>query len=191
MVESISNWAQTIITAVIIVTIIEMILPKQSNSKKYMQMIGGLFIIFTIISPIITKFSNVEEFKKNIESYEKYFVIDNSIEVSAQEINTISENQTKSLYISSLKTDIKDRLLEEGYNVISLNIEIEEEDFSKINSISLQIDKNIKENKIEKVNIGEEKEELNDSLTQNEINEIKIYLNLQYSIDKNNIKINM
>jgi len=189
MIESISNWAQTIIVAVISVTIIEMILPKKSNSKKYIQMVGGLFIVFTIISPIISYFSNADDFRESIQSYEKYFETNNSIEVSAEEVNAISENQTKSLYLSTLKTDIKNRLLEKGYKVNSLNIEISDEDLSKINSISLQIDKNKIE--IEKVNkIKENKQEIHSGLTQKEINEIKTYLNLQYSINKNNIKVN-
>ena len=57
MIDFLSNWAQGIIVAVIIATIIEMILPNGS-SKKYVKVVVGIYILFTIISPIITKFSS-------------------------------------------------------------------------------------------------------------------------------------
>ena len=46
--EWISHWAETIIVAVIIGTIIEMILPS-GNSKKYIKTVIGVYILFTII----------------------------------------------------------------------------------------------------------------------------------------------
>lgn len=49
MIDFLSNWAQGIIVAVIIATIIEMILPNGS-SKKYVKVVVGIYILFTIIS---------------------------------------------------------------------------------------------------------------------------------------------
>ena len=48
MIGFISSWAEQIIIAVIVVTILEMILPK-GNSKKYIQTIMGVYILYTII----------------------------------------------------------------------------------------------------------------------------------------------
>ena len=56
MVEWISNWAESIIVAVIIATIIEMILP-EGNSKKYIKVVIGVYVLFTIITPVINKFT--------------------------------------------------------------------------------------------------------------------------------------
>lgn len=56
MICSISSWAEQIIIAVIIATILEMILPK-GNSKKYIKTVIGIYILYTIISPIITYIS--------------------------------------------------------------------------------------------------------------------------------------
>lgn len=53
MINNISSWAEQVIIAMIIATIIEMILPK-GNSKKYIKMIIGIYILYTIISPVIT-----------------------------------------------------------------------------------------------------------------------------------------
>ena len=56
MVSWLSNWAEAIIIAVIIATIIEMILP-EGSSKKYIKVVIGVYILFTIVSPVITQFT--------------------------------------------------------------------------------------------------------------------------------------
>ncbi len=53
MISNISSWAQQIIIAVVIATILEMILPK-GNSRKYIKTVIGIYILYTIISPVIT-----------------------------------------------------------------------------------------------------------------------------------------
>lgn len=53
MINNISSWAEQIIIAVIIATILEMILPK-GNSKKYIKTVIGIYILYVIISPVIT-----------------------------------------------------------------------------------------------------------------------------------------
>ena len=63
MISFMSSWAEQIVLAVIVATIIEMILPKNKN-KKYIQMVIGVYVLFNIISPII---ENKEEF--SIEKY--------------------------------------------------------------------------------------------------------------------------
>ena len=65
MMNFISSWAEQIVLAVIVVTIIELILPNNKN-KKYIQMVMGVYILFNIISPII-KNKNV---LSNVEKYE-------------------------------------------------------------------------------------------------------------------------
>ena len=57
MIEFFSTWAEQIVLAVIIATIIEMLLPNNKN-KKYVQMIIGIYILFNIISPIVFMFSS-------------------------------------------------------------------------------------------------------------------------------------
>lgn len=49
MINWISNWAQGIIVAVIIGTIIEMVLP-EGNCKKYVKVVIGIYIIFNNFS---------------------------------------------------------------------------------------------------------------------------------------------
>ena len=71
MIEFISSWAGQIITAVVLVTILEMILPK-GNSKKYIKTIIGIYILYIIISPAI-KLVGGKEIKIDSKIYEKYF----------------------------------------------------------------------------------------------------------------------
>ena len=54
MIDLFNTWAKNIILAVMIVSIFEMILPKNKNTK-YIKMIMGLYILFNIISPLIGK----------------------------------------------------------------------------------------------------------------------------------------
>ena len=58
MISFMSSWAEQIVLAVIVATIIEMILPQNKN-RKYIQMVIGIYVLFNIISPII---ENKEEF---------------------------------------------------------------------------------------------------------------------------------
>ena len=207
LIEWISTWAEQIVVAVIIASIIEMLLPN-GNNKKYIKAIIGVYILFTIISPIIGKFVNID--LKDID-YEKYFK-----EVETQE--TISQSLTNNektmgeIYISNLKADMKNKLEEKGYRVenINLNVELEDEkNYGKINEIVLEISKSSKEsenitkeanntiaiNKIEEVKIGNKIENEKEIKIKREIsngdkNEVKDYLASVYDVKKKNIRIN-
>ena len=77
--DFLSYWLQGIVIAVIITTIIELILPN-SNSKKYIKVVLGVYVVFNIITPIVNQFfdSNfelssivdVDEYMKKMELYE-------------------------------------------------------------------------------------------------------------------------
>lgn len=69
MVEFISSWAEQIVLAVVVATIIELILPKNKN-KKYIQMVIGVYVVFNIISPIIKNKDEISVEKYNIDRYE-------------------------------------------------------------------------------------------------------------------------
>ena len=113
-IEWISDWAQAIIVAVIIGTVIEMILP-EGNSKKYIKVVIGVYVLFTIISPIITKFtgknievSDVLELDQYIEEAKKSANVQNSIQNENQ-------NNIMSIYSSGIKDDIKAKVEAKGY----------------------------------------------------------------------------
>lgn len=208
LIEWISTWAEQIVVAVIIASIIEMLLPN-GNNKKYIKAIIGVYILFTIISPIIGKFVNID--LKDID-YEKYFKEVETQETISQSLTTNNEKTMGEIYISNLKADMKNKLEEKGYRVenINLNVELEDEkNYGKINEIVLEISKSSKEsenitkeanntiaiNKIEEVKIGNKIENEKEIKIKREIsngdkNEVKDYLASVYDVKKKNIRIN-
>lgn len=199
MIDFLSNWAQGIIVAVIIATIIEMILPNGS-SKKYVKVVVGIYILFTIISPIITKFSS-NNFNINdildTKAYEEQMA--KSDEDISKKIEENNNRTIKDIYQSNLESDIKAKLKDKGYEVLNTYIQIRDDENYTIEFISLSLDKNEKEEsnqvrniEIEEVNIqiGETNTQESDtSLGASEKQEIAEYISSTYDIDIKNIEI--
>lgn len=208
MVGFLSSWAEQIIVAVIIATIIEMILPS-GNNKKYIKSVIGVYILFTIISPILGKITNID--LDNID-YEKYFKELDTHQTVSQSLTQNNDKSIEEIYESNIKQDMKLKLKEQGYIVenINLNIEFKNElNYGKINSINLSVYKakeseetsessksnTIAVNKIEKVTIGNtikntSNNKNKENLKESEKNEIKKYISSVYEVNKKNIKVN-
>lgn len=195
MINAMSSWAKSIILAVIVSTIIQMILP-EGNNKKYIKTVIGLYILFTIISPIISKISGGNS-TIDVSKYENYFNVESTTTASA---NVIDKNLDNT-YTSSIKADIKNRMKQKGYKVNSIDANIElnnEESYGTINSlkISLEREENNNNSNIQAVNKIEIKisnntnEVKQNNLTSMEKQEIKNYLSETYSIKKENIEVN-
>lgn len=217
LIEWISTWAEQIIVAVIIGTIIEMILPN-GNNKKYIKTVIGIYILFTIVSPVISKISNKDI--TNIDlNYEKYFKNTDTYQTMSQSLANSNDKTVENIYINNLKQDMKNKMLERGYVATDIQVQVildETSNYGKINQISLRLEKKketeetdelqknigneIYINTIEKVNIGNNTNTIKHntvgtdtiaiSISSNEINEIKEYLSNVYEIKKKNIQIN-
>ena len=209
MIAFLKSWANQIIVAVIIATIFEMLLPN-GNNKKYIKMIIGLYVLFTIIQPIITKVT-----RNNIDisdfNYKKYFNED-VLESSSQDFEDNNSKLIKQAYIDNIKSDIKTKLKQKGYEVISCNVNIinsgNEEEYGIIENISLKIKKVADEEKsteetsniikVENVDINISNSSNNNTnnteeksnLSEKEKTEIIEYLANEYSINKKDIVIN-
>lgn len=212
MIEFLKTWANQIIVAVIIATILEMLLPDGKN-KKYIKLVIGIYVLFCIIGPIITKVTgtNIDISKFN---YEKYFDRE-IVQTTSQDFESNNSKLIKQAYIDKIKSDITTKLNKKGYEIISLDIEIIEDEnkdtYGAIQNLSLEVEKlenkekNKKEStrtntiKIENVDIN-----VNNNMTNNESNTVKEktnisdnekieiieYLSDEYSIDKKSIVIN-
>ena len=156
MIAWLSSWAGSVVASIIVCTIIELVLPNNSN-KKYARTVIGIYILFTILSPIITKISSNDI---NIIG-----TIDSVI--SSTEYEEISENSgldttenIKQIYKNNIEQDIISKLKQKGYDsvitAISINF-IDGEDYGKINQLNIKINEKIEnENEIkvvENVNI--------------------------------------
>ena len=195
MIEFLSSWAQGIIVAVIIATLIEMILPK-SSSKKYVKVVIGMYILFTIVSPIIKKLGgkDINLNTIDIEKYEQQISkSDNTISRKFEDNNTRS---IKDIYVSNLKADISAKLKEKGYEIDTSDIQIKDDENYTIVKITLKLikmeQKQEKNNEIviNTVEIGNTiSQKDSKTLSDDDKQEVKDYISETYDIDKKNINI--
>ena len=195
MIEFLSSWAQGIIVAVIIATLIEMILPN-SSSKKYVKVVIGMYILFTIVSPIIKKVGgkDINLNTIDIEKYEQQISkSDNTISRKFEDNNTRS---IKDIYVSNLKADISAKLKEKGYNIDTSDIQIKDDENYTIVKITLKLikmeQKQEKNNEIviNTVEIGNTiSQKDSKTLSDDDKQEVKDYISETYDIDKKNINI--
>lgn len=195
MIEFLSSWAQGIIVAVIIATLIEMILPN-SSSKKYVKVVIGMYILFTIVSPIIKKVGgkDINLDTINIEKYEQQISkSDNTISRKFEDNNARS---IKDIYVSNLKADISAKLKEKGYEINTSDIQIKDDENYTIEKITLKLikmeQKQEKNNEIviNTVEIGNTiSQKDSKTLSDDDKQEVKDYISETYDIDKKNINI--
>ena len=133
--EWVNSWIQGIIIAVIISTIIEMILP-QGNCKKYIKVVIGVYILFTIVSPVITKLSGNNFSLSNIIDLDEY--VQASSSNTQEELEANQEEQIKNIYIDSLKNDMTEKIKSKGYEIISIYLEIADDEQYTLKQIDLK-----------------------------------------------------
>lgn len=199
MIKFINSWAQGIILAVIIATIIEIILPEGKN-KKYVKTVIGIYILFTIIYPLINKLTKtnintlIENTTKQMSTYQE----NNSLKID-------TDKYIESTYKKKIEEDIRKRANEKNLNITSLNVYIETEDenrYGMLNSLVIKVEKNEVSkknnnvNQIKEVNISKDVqsneiiENKDKTVTEKEINEFKEYINTTYYLEKEKIHIN-
>ena len=199
MIKFINSWAQGIILAVIIATIIEIILPEGKN-KKYVKTVIGVYILFTIIYPLINKFTKtnintlIENTTKQMSTYQE----NNSLKID-------TDKYIESTYKKKIEEDIRKRATEKNLNITSLNVYIETEDenrYGMLNSLVMKVEKNETSkknndvNQIKEINISKNVqnneiiENKDKTATEKEINEFKEYINATYYLEKEKIHIN-
>ena len=194
MANSISMWAQGIIIAIIVGSIIQMLLPENKN-KKYIKVIIGVYILFCIISPVIGK-----DLKFNELELDKYINIEQTNET---EENNIYDENIKQTFKNKIILNIKSQLKARGYE--SNNIQIDINDECKILKIRItdiieyKENNTDEENKISNISINkidtssERKENIEDKkaygIATSDKNSIIDYLIENYQIDKKNIII--
>ena len=199
MIKFINSWAQGIILAVIIATIIEIILPEGKN-KKYVKTVIGVYILFTIIYPLINKFTKtnintlIENTTKQMSTYQE----NNSLKID-------TDKYIESTYKKKIEEDIRKRANEKNLNITLLNVYIETEDenrYGMLNSIVMKVEKNETSkknndvNQIKGINISKNVqnneiiENKDKTVTEKEINEFKEYINATYYLEKEKIHIN-
>lgn len=202
--DSVSSWAQGIIVAVIIGTIIEMILPKGSNSK-YVKVVIGIFVLFSIIVPVIGKMYNGKIDANSIINLEDYEIDVASSNISSESIEEQKNNQILNIYKENLQLDIQSKVQLKGFKTENVLVEVSNDDNYTINKIEMKIiEKNqeyLNEKKVAsivdniesvKINLSaknKQEEETQSILTENEKKDLKQYLCNTYEINEDKVSI--
>lgn len=145
MINFISSWAEQIVLAVVVATIIELILPTNKN-KKYIQMVIGVYVLFNIISPIIKNKDNFSVEKYNTEKYESQ---------SQYEIDQSSmDTRIEKIYLEELEKKTQEKFQDNGYVVTKCKVDAVLDTTKKnagISLITIKIEKTDETEKLEKV----------------------------------------
>lgn len=176
MIDFISSWAQGLIVAVIIATIIEILLP-EGNSKKFIKIVIGVFVLFQIISPVVQALGNnnsgdlsdilqIEKYQNQLAEYEN----------QSTNLASTNEKTTREIYLNNVKTDMTSKLKEKGYTVHSIEIETKTEESYTIEKISLNLEKANEEKEESKNENYQEEQEAQNVIPINTIEEIQIQI---------------
>lgn len=144
MISFLSSWAEQVILAVIIATILELILPNSKN-KKYVQMVIGVYVLFNIISPII---KNKEKLVFSEIDLDKYITTSTKVEQSSMDA------RLEKIYLDELENNIKSKFKNVGIEIIKCTIDAELDTTKKnagIHSIDVKVKNVDDEKKISKI----------------------------------------
>lgn len=202
MISWLENWAEGIMIAVIIGTIIEMIVP-EGNNKKYVKTVIGVYIMFNIISPVITKFTS-REVSFSLDDYESYYKKTNTYDELNKKFETTNELEIERIYKQKLNEDIEDKLSQKGYIVNNIDLKIytkNDEQYGMIEKMNISLSVLTEENKnqannkkiedvvINKVNINKKQSNTEEKEIPKS-KELKEYLSSEYGINTKDILIN-
>lgn len=118
MATGISAWAQGIIIAVIVGSIIQMLLPENKN-KKYIKVVIGIYILFSILSPIVGKNLSLDDY-----NFDNYLTIETS---EIQDASSTYNESIRSSFKSKVTYNIESQLKSRGYIANNINVEIDDE----------------------------------------------------------------
>ena len=132
MITFLSSWAEQVVLAVIIATILELILPNSKN-KKYVQMVISVYVLFNIISPII---KNKEKLVFSEIDLDKYITTSTKVEQSSMDA------RLEKIYLDELENNIKSKFKNAGIEIIKCTIDAELDTTKKnagIHSIDVKV----------------------------------------------------
>ncbi|MDD2446798.1 MAG: stage III sporulation protein AF [Tissierellia bacterium] len=185
--EFISNWIKSLVVLMIIISIVDMVMPK-GNMKRYVNFIVGLIIVFSIINPFARLTNSNLSFEQEVNSL--------SGEIYNEFLIESQDEQIESVYLGSLKSEIRN-FLESNTDYIINSVDIttstEEEGNFIIDEIFIELTINRssdlnKEIKINKIDIGDTKRK--GEYLAEEPN-VKNLIANHLQLDKNKIKISI
>lgn len=180
MLDFLVSWAEQLIIALIIIIMVEMIIPN-SNYRKYIKVILGIFVMYVIFSPLIS--GKLENFNfSETFSYQE----NETINITNQsQINY--DKQIEETYKEKFKENLQEYLKEKGYEIDKLEISIKYENENiTTNQLEITIKEFTQSNNItiNKVTITDESE-----IKEEELEKLKEEISTNYDIESSKISI--
>lgn len=119
--QEISDYIATIVILIIAMTLIELLLPNHKN-KKYVMFAGTLIVLMSVIHPILKVFGSDLDITSKVKEFQAEM---NKIEIGKAEEYQVA-NQMQGTYQTLLITNMKERLEEIGYEVLEVEIKVDE-----------------------------------------------------------------
>ena len=210
MISKINIWAQGIVIATIIATVIQLILPENKN-KKYIKVVIGIYILFCIIHPVVGKTVNLNDYNIEDLSSNGNFIGHNknigSSDTGSE--NNYSQNgayqYNKSIndeFEKGLINDVKTKLNSMGYSSDNIDVSFDKDyNIKHLKILAIKKYNNDESINVKDVNISlnngilDEKDEGNNSnndhseIRESEKVKIKNYFSETYKVDKNEIEV--
>lgn len=182
MLETISDYATTIILLIISITFVELLLPDNKN-KKYVMFTCSLIIMLSVINPILSIFNNEFDVSSAMNEIKNEM---NEIEYNSSTNYNLNDN-IYSKYIENLENNMKKRLEDIGYKVLETKINIDQITYEP-KSIEMKV--KYEDGYVQPIVIEVFENSSSDTIYEADIKKIKEILYADYGVDKNNIKIN-
>lgn len=183
-----NSWLKEIVVLFIIISMVDIIIPK-GKMKRYVNFIIGLLIIFTIISPI-TRINNISlDLDKAVSNF-----TDNSVQVTSME--EIQEEQIKKLYISNLKNELIE-VIEENFNYevadLKINVIPDKEQIFIVDSIDLILSGEISRDNKQKIKVEkiELEKEVGETISKDIDNELAFAISNYLQIEQEKINVSI
>ncbi|WFA09693.1 stage III sporulation protein AF [Tissierella sp. Yu-01] len=155
--EFVSEWIRNLVILLIIISIVDIVMPK-GKMKRYVDFVVGLLIIFTIINPFIS----LNNLSQNLEQEVSVFNYDDFYDKS---LIAAQEDQVKSIYLKNLNNQIINLIEDETeYSVeaVKISTEANEENIFVIDEVFINLypkeDKSHSEIKIDKISVGNDED---------------------------------
>ncbi len=176
-----NQFAMSLVSSIVAITLIEMILPS-NKIKKYVVFVSSIVLVIVVINPItsiLNKNIDIESVLKDNET----FILNSEYKNKMQ---YAKEKDMQDTYNAFLKDDIISRMKENGYLVRNVSVKVDDKTY-EVTEMELEIehDDGSIQNVVIDVSVSENGE------TENvEVSKIKDLLCETYGVEKSNIIIN-
>lgn len=175
MIDKLSNYAFSLVSAIFVLNIIQMILPENKN-RKYVLFVSSMIVTIILIEPVIKLLNQDIEVANILEESTQ-----NLIKISEENTNQYYEQEVLNQYKINIENGIIERLKQMGYETKIIKCEYNETTFEpeylylELN----QIDGEIIPVKIEVINNSEQ---LSEDFSLMEKMQIKDVIKREYGI---------